>query len=178
MPHRSFLEVLKGEEKKHVHLRSSANEVIDNDEADRPGLSQTLTNERGSVNGDLSRPLPHDTVDSVNGDSIIETPESSSRSDSPVNSSLRLLSPSSAELGLWRQAWEEVVSELEEMLPLEFQSIEALDTLGQVREVQRVASERAQDRHQQERKIPGTNKTYREIYGKVANCAKQIPDRR
>lgn len=174
MPHRSFIEVLKGEEKKRVHLRSSANNGVDIGEAKPPTSSKTSNSERLSVNGDVHQPLSHDTASSINGDSIIETPESSSRSDSPVNTSLQLLSSSSAELGLWRQAWDDVVSELEEMLPLEFQSIEALDTLGQVREVQKAAKQRAQERHGHERKIPGTNKTYREIYGKVANCANKF----
>ena len=174
MPHRSFIEVLKGEEKKRVHLRSSANNSVDFDDANTLALSQTSTSEKGSRNGDHSQYSSHDTNSSINGNSVIDTPESSSRSDSPVNSSLQLLSSNSAELGLWRQAWDDVVSELEEMLPLEFQSIEALDTLGQVREVQRAANQRAQDSHQHQRKIPGTNKTYREIYGKVANCANKF----
>ena len=100
--------------------------------------------------------------------------EGDGASEGSVNSGFRLLASNSSELGLWRQAWDDVLGELEKMLPPDFQSIEDLDTLGQVREVHKEAQRRAQDAHMHERMIPGTKKTYRELYGKVANCASKF----
>ena len=107
-------------------------------------------------------------------DSGTQVPEGDGASEGSVNSGFRLLASNSSELGLWRQAWDDVLGELEKMLPPDFQSIEALDTLGQVREVHKEAQRRAQDAHMHERMIPGTKKTFRELYGKVANCASKF----
>ena len=102
---------------------------------------------------------------------LIANEKGTSRSESPVNSSLHLLKSDSSELGLWQQAWDDVLEELQKMLPLELESIEAMSTAGQVRQVQQEAQKRAQDTQQHERRIPGTRKTFRQVFGKVANCA-------
>ena len=168
--------VLRGEEKKHIKLKSSSNGEPTDQEAETRATGILSHRQQEEVAGSLDKiqSNSHNPSDSVNGDSVTEMPEGNGPSEGSVNSGFRLLASNSSELGLWRQAWDDVLGELEKMLPSDFQSIEELDTLGQVREVHKEAQRRAQDAHMHERKITGTKKTYRELYGKVANCANKF----
>lgn len=176
MPHRSPWKVIRGEGKKHVRLESSGSDQPFDNEANASMTSIASSGQQGTVAGDLDlvQYNSHDEADLINDDSVIDPPEGSDPNESSVDSRLRLLVSDSSELGLWRQAWDEVSSELHKMLPLEFQSIETLDTLVQVREVHKEAQKRAHDAHTHERKIPGTNRTFRDLYGKVASCANKF----
>ena len=168
--------VLRGEEKKHIKLKSSSNDEPANQEAETiaNGILSHGQQEEVAASLDEVQVNLHNKRNSISSDSVIELPEGNGPSERSANSGFQLLSPNSSELGLWRQAWDDVLGELEKMLPLDFQSIEALETLGQVREVHNEAQRRAKDAQMHERKIPGTQKTYRELYGKVANCANKF----
>ena len=110
----------------------------------------------------------------LDDDSVVETSDASIRSGSPVGSSLRLLKSNSSEQGLWRQAWDEIPDDVLKMLPPGFEAIDTLDVRSQVVQVHQLAEERAKDTMINERKILYTNKTYREVYGKVASCASKF----
>ena len=164
--------VLRGEEKKHIKLKRSSSGEPTDQEAETAAIDIFSHRQQEEEAGSLDKTQLNSH--SINGDPLFEMGEGNVPSEGPVNGGFRLLASNSSELGLWRQAWDDVLGELEKMLPLDFQSIEALDTLGQVREVHTEAQKRAQDAHMRERKIPGTQKTYRELYGKVANCANKF----
>ena len=166
MPHRTLLGVLKGDAK------------IDGTSEDEPGgeMPRAVSNDpasKANVDGNL-HPLSSSPVRHSN--SSVEDSRGSSRSQSPGSNDLRLLKSSSAEQGLWRQAWEECEKEnkLSKLLPPQLRSVQTLDTMSQVRGVREEAQKRASDTKEHEKKIPHTNKTYREIYGKVASCANKF----
>ena len=75
--HRSFMGVLKGEEKQQISLRSSkAAQDIDNE----VGISASGVSPNGRLSNVASsqKGLPlgfYDTAGSISGDSVIETPE-------------------------------------------------------------------------------------------------------
>ena len=174
MSHRSVIGVLRGEEKKHIKLKGSSDSEPTDEEAETSANGTLSQGQQEEVAGGSIRLNSLNLRDQTNGDSGLATSESNGPSEGSVNSGFRLLASNSSELGLWRKAWDEVLPELEKMLPPDFKSIETLDTMGQVREVHEEAQRRAQDAHMHERKIPGTKKTYRELYGKVANCANKF----
>lgn len=148
MPHRTLLGVIRGDARPN-HSDAKVDEVTD-----------------GYKGSESSNKADNRTEMGIS--------ENGSSTESPPNADLRLLKPYALEQGLWRQAWDDVASELEKMLPEEFQPIEALDTATQVRAVHIEAQKRAENARKSERKIPYTNKTYRQIYGKVANCANKF----
>ena len=130
------------------------------------------------VRGDSKKPITADedvtTDDSINDiqkGTPLGSTDSNSGSDSPAGSNLRLLSSAA---GSWRQAWDESKGELAKMLPPEFQPVEYLDVMSQVQDVHDIAQRRAKDTKEHQQKIPYTNKTYREVYGKVADCANKF----
>ena len=168
--------VLRGEEKKHIKLKGSSNGEPTDQDAETRTRGILSHGQQDQVAGSLdgTQVNSHNPRDSTNGNSFIEMTEGNDPSNMSVSNGFRLLASNSSELGLWRQAWDDVIGELETMLPPDFQSIETLDTLDQVREVHKEAHRRAQDAHMHERMIPGTSRTYREVYGKVASCANKF----
>ncbi|KAG8531321.1 uncharacterized protein KY384_002950 [Bacidia gigantensis] len=110
---------------------------------------------------------PNETSHSKSGDSLTGAAESNN---------LHLLRDQS-EQGLWQQAWEQVKSEkadLVKKLPREFQHLEYWTTSNEVEYLRKEAQRRRDEQHDNERKIGGGKRTYREVCDKVANCAQKF----
>ena len=159
MPHRSPFEIVKGVSKKDDSPILKAN--------GRDGISPRESSELSSSRG----PMRH--TSKLESDSKADPPvgEATNRNDSPLGTSLRLLASDSSEQGLWRQAWDD---DLLKMLPPDFDSIDTLDAKIQVQKVREIARSRAEDAQIHQRKIPHTNKTYRQVYSKVASYANKF----
>ena len=176
MPHRSFLGVVRGDAKENGKSKAKVSDTGSNLEVDTPASSVSSHGQPSEVAGHphTRRPSSHVSSNVLNDSSTMETLKGNSRSNSPTGTSLQLLKSNSSEQGLWRQAWDEVTSELAEILPPEFEPIDTLDTRSQVQKVREEAQKRAEEAGRHQRKIPHTNETYRQIYGKVANCANKF----
>ena len=150
MPHRGPLGYLRGEQKQD------------------DTLARTSSNRTRVFEG---KPAGKEMPDVTNGDSAVDISVPRRSSDDLDASTIHLLEDGSPEQDLWGQAWDHLRDELEKMLPPEIQDIGSLDAIAQVQEVHDEAQRRAQYSENNQRRVPFLNKTYREIYGKVARCA-------
>ena len=167
MPHFSF----PGHEKRHAKKNSELGE----ESSDKSGTSETSVSDSSRTSKGWKDELSGDQDDKTpKSHKISQLHDDDTTIDSAVDNNFRLLKTGSSERGLWQQAWDKVPSELTKVLPPDFEPVGTTDTQSEVQKVHDLAQERAEDAKEEERKIPHTNKTYRQIWGKVASAANKF----
>ena len=84
---------------------------------------------------------------------------------------LSLANIDDSEGGLWQQAWDSVKQELPDRFVEAFKQLHSGSVMTEVKDVISEAYQRSKSLEKKQRKIPGTNRTYREVFGKITDYA-------